>query len=581
MPRATYDKVRHALRPQALINGYGPTETVVTPLIWKARADETFDGAYAPIGRPVGERTAHVLDGDLQPVPMGHVGELYIGGLGLARGYLGRSGLTAERFVADPFDETGGGRLYRTGDLVRWLSDGQVEYVGRADHQVKVRGFRIELGEIEASLLAQPGVAEAAVVTQDTDPGRQLVAYAVPMPATSADAAWTAALKAALASQLPDHMVPSHIVPLAALPRLPSGKLDRHALPAPGATASPSDAHVPPSTDAARRLAALWREVLRIERIGEQDNFFELGGDSLLSLKVVSRVRQWKDPAIDFKLRDLMQRPTIAGLLRLPSAPTGPSQAVDRQAGEALVALNARTDQASPLFCLHAGIGTVFDYQPLARRLHGRRTVLGLPCRMLADPNHRDSSLTQMADDYARLIHAAQPDGPCHLLGWSLGGALAVLVAARLEAKGRQVGLLGLVDAFVPAVPPSGPIRETADDDEAAFADLLGNMADTVAQALGGDEITRMKAVSKHLGALSARAGELPRVQAAPQMWWAASRAQAHRDALSRQCGHAGARHQEIAVTHFELLRQAELLTQIDEALQAMEGGAQAPARAA
>ena len=588
MPRATYDKVRRALRPQALINGYGPTETVVTPLLWKAEADQGFEGAYAPIGRPVGERTAHVLDGDLQPVPVGQVGELYIGGLGLARGYLGRAGLTAERFVADPFDEAGGGRLYRTGDLVRWLNDGQVEYVGRADHQVKVRGFRIELGEIEACLLAQQGVREAAVVTLDTDTGRQLAAYVVTGSNGPADPRWVAGLKDALGNALPEHMVPAHIAVLAMLPRLPSGKLDRQALPAPGLAASSPDTHVPPSTDAARRLAALWQDVLGIERIGEQDNFFELGGDSLLSLKVVSRVRQWKDPAIDFKLRDLMQRPTIAALLRLSSTPSVPSQG-DRQAGEAmpdaasaqsLVALNARIDNAPALFCLHAGIGTVFDYQPLARRLHGRRTVLGLPCRMLADPDHRDTSLTQMADDYARMIHLEQPDGPCHLLGWSLGGALAVLVAARLESWGRQVGLLGLVDTFVPAVPPSGLARD-ASDDEAAFTDLMGTMAGTVAQALGADEIDRMKTVARHLGIVSAQAAELPRTVAVPHLWWAQARPHAHREALSRQCGHAGIRSIELASTHFEMLRQADLLTQIDEALQAVDRGPLVPARAA
>ena len=150
MPKASYDLVRRTLRPRILINGYGPTETVVTPLIWKTEASNSFDCTYAPIGRPVGERTAYVLDDDLQLVPMGEVGELYIGGYGLARGYLGRASLSVERF-ADPFDDNGV-RLYRTGDLVRWMSDEDIEYIGRADHQVKVRGFRIEPGEIEARI---------------------------------------------------------------------------------------------------------------------------------------------------------------------------------------------------------------------------------------------------------------------------------------------------------------------------------------------------------------------------------------------------------------------------------------------
>ncbi len=573
MPRATYDKVRQALRPRWLINGYGPTETVVTPLIWKVDAGQGFDGAYAPIGRPVGDRTAHVLDGDLQPVPQGAVGELYIGGLGLARGYLGRPGLTAERFIADPFDATGGARLYRTGDLVRWLDDGQMEYVGRADHQVKVRGFRIELGEIEALLLAQPGVTEAAVVAHEAPTGRQLVAYAVSAQPQADDQ--PALLKAALAAALPEHMVPAHILVLPRLPRLPNGKLDRHALPEPGAARTQAEGRpfVPPSTDAARRLAGLWQEVLGVERIGEQDNFFELGGDSLLSLKVMSRLRQWRDPALDFKLRDLMQRPTIAGLLRLgegattsaaPSPPLSPSREAP-----ALVELNARIDGPPPLFCLHAGVGTVFDYQPLARRMQGHRSVLGLPCRMLTDPAHRDTSLVQMADDYARLIHAAHPEGPCHLLGWSLGGALAMLVAQRLEARGRRIGLLALVDPFVPAVAASrpGPVSAEADD-------LAAGLAATLATGMDADELARMALVARHLGELSAQAGELPRVGAAPRLWWASRRDPAHREALVRQSGHAGAWSREIEASHFELLRHAGVLAQIEGALRQDEAGA-------
>jgi amino acid adenylation domain-containing protein/non-ribosomal peptide synthase protein (TIGR01720 family) len=322
MPRATYDKVRATLRPQWLINGYGPTETVVTPMIWKSRADETFDCAYAPIGRVVGERTLYVLDPDLQPVPVGHVGELYIGGYGLARGYLGRGALTAERFVADPFGARGG-RLYRSGDLVRWLSDGNIEYVGRADHQVKLRGFRIELGEIEARVRECPGVLEAAISLYQGVNGAQLVAYVVPLPGTGTQDL-ARHVRDYVAQHLPEHMVPAHVSLLREMPLLPSGKLDRARLPEPDA--GESGAYVAPRNPREATLASIWAQVLRAERVGVTDNFFELGGDSILSLQLVSKVRQ-ADATLAFKLRDLMKHQTIAALLTHLDASALPAQA--------------------------------------------------------------------------------------------------------------------------------------------------------------------------------------------------------------------------------------------------------------
>ncbi|WP_377155074.1 amino acid adenylation domain-containing protein [Roseateles sp. UC29_93] len=309
MPKAAYDKVCRHLRPRTMINGYGPTECVITPLIWKSAATESFDCAYAPIGRPVGDRAIHVLDTDLQPVPAGVVGELYIGGYGLARGYLGRAGLTSQRFVADPFDAAGG-RLYRTGDLVRWMADGNIEYIGRADHQVKIRGFRIELGEIETCLCEVPGVLEAAVVARESPSGKQLVAYVVALPDVT-EAALLPRIRQRIAEQLPEHMAPAHLVVLPRLPRLISGKLDRGALPDP--IASTDGAHRAPRNEVERRLAAIWQEVLGLEQLGIGDNFFELGGDSILSLQVISRVRNAK-LGFELRLRDLIRHQTIEGL---------------------------------------------------------------------------------------------------------------------------------------------------------------------------------------------------------------------------------------------------------------------------
>ncbi|WP_258187310.1 non-ribosomal peptide synthetase [Variovorax sp. WS11] len=310
MPRAAYDKVCRSLRPRLLINGYGPTETVVTPLIWKTTADRGFDCAYAPIGRPVGERSAYVLDPNMQPVAHAAIGELYIGGYGLARGYLGRSALTAERFVADPF-AADGGRLYRTGDLVRWMDDGNIEYVGRADHQVKIRGFRIELGEIEARVREVPGVLDAAVVVREGASGRQLVAYAVPL-AGAPSGALPARIRQQLAQRLPEYMVPARVMCLPALPRLISGKLDRAALPEPAAPAAPVSRA--PRNAVEQRLAEIWQQVLGVERVGIDDNFFALGGDSILSLQVISRVR---NAALGFelRLRDLLRHQSIEALM--------------------------------------------------------------------------------------------------------------------------------------------------------------------------------------------------------------------------------------------------------------------------
>ena len=314
MPRATYDRVREHLRPRYMLNGYGPTETVVTPLIWKTPVANGFDCAYAPIGKPVGARTAYVLDDALRLVPAGAVGELYVGGEGLARGYLGRAATSAERFVADPF-VADGGRLYRTGDLARWLPDGNVEYVGRADQQVKIRGFRIEPGEIVASLRECEGVLEAAVTVHEGTSGRSLAAYVVAAPGVDA-VALPNRLKTTLGATLPAWMVPAHVVVIAQLPVLPSGKLDRAALPSPEAAIDDlqGSAHVAPRTPLEASLAQIWQEVLRLERVGIQDNFFELGGDSILSLQVISRVRR-AGLGIELRLRDLMRWQTISSLV--------------------------------------------------------------------------------------------------------------------------------------------------------------------------------------------------------------------------------------------------------------------------
>jgi amino acid adenylation domain-containing protein/non-ribosomal peptide synthase protein (TIGR01720 family) len=317
VPDQTFEQVKAALRPQYFTNGYGPTETVVTPMLWKVPASQHCEAAYAPIGRAVGARSLYVLDEDLNPLPPGFAGELYIGGYGVARGYHGRPDLTCERFVPNPF--AAGERLYRSGDLVRLRADGVVDYVGRIDHQVKVRGFRIELGEVEASLRQLPSVTDALVIARDNASGKQLIGYVV----TASGEDIGDELKAGLRASLPEYMVPAQIVCLNAFPVTPNGKLDRKALPEPEFK---TEQYLPPRNEQESLLADIWAQVLQVEQVGISDNFFELGGDSILSLQVISRVRNHPTLQMDLKLRDLMRYQTIAGIVEQEAAKEGTAQ---------------------------------------------------------------------------------------------------------------------------------------------------------------------------------------------------------------------------------------------------------------
>ncbi|MFN2495898.1 MAG: amino acid adenylation domain-containing protein, partial [Pseudonocardiaceae bacterium] len=299
-------EIRTALPGSRIANIYGPTEATVYATAWYS--DGTDPEQAPPIGRPITNTRAYVLDAALRPVPIGVPGELYLGGRGLARGYLDRPGLTAERFVANPFDQPGS-RLYRTGDVVRWTSTGELEYLGRVDHQVKIRGFRIELGDVEAALLRHEEIAEAVAVAREEDSGhKRLVAYFVPVLGATVD---PSQLRGFVRQVLPDYMVPSAFVTLNRFPLNPNGKLDRKALPAPDYASAPSHGYVAPRTHAEQVLAEIWAEVLGVERVGVEDNFFELGGDSILSIQVTSRARQ---AGLGLMPRDLFRHPTVAAL---------------------------------------------------------------------------------------------------------------------------------------------------------------------------------------------------------------------------------------------------------------------------
>ena len=362
-----------------LINGYGPTEGTTFSACFHATASDNLQDSV-PIGRPISNTRVYVLDGGLMPVPAGVAGELYIAGAGLARGYLGRAGLTAERFVADRFGACGS-RMYRTGDLARWRGDGVLEFLGRADAQVKLRGFRIEPGEIEAALVRHPGVAQAAVIArEDEGSARRLVGYVVAAAAADAGAAGAgldvAALRAHLRGSLPEHMVPSALVVVERLPLTPNGKLDRRALPAP----EPVVAEVRrlPRTPQEELLCALFAEVLGLARVGIDDDFFALGGHSLLAMRLIGRIRATLD--VELAIRSLFEAPTVAALAKRlgESRPYGSSL-------EVLLPLRSSGNLA-PLFCIHPGGGLSWSYSGLMRHLPPDRPIYGLQARGIMQP---------------------------------------------------------------------------------------------------------------------------------------------------------------------------------------------------
>ncbi|ANW03875.1 non-ribosomal peptide synthetase [Bradyrhizobium icense] len=597
MPKAGFDKVRRVLKPRILINGYGPTETVVTPLVWKVDGTGECETPYAPIGLPVGDRRAYILDSSLNIIPAGVAGELYLGGFGLARGYHGKAGMTAERFVPDPFSALPGGRLYRTGDLARWREDGTVEYLGRSDDQVKVNGFRIELGEIQTSLLRHVEIEQAAVLALPGSAGNQLVAYVAPKAAKDAAGDAAEALVEGLTSflklTLPVYMVPARIMVLERLPVLSSGKVDRRALPAPD---SAGRSFVAPQGPAETAMARLWADILKLPQVGVTDNFFELGGNSILSLKVVARLRQDKTFGIEIKLRDLLQKPTIRALL----ADNASSTPVAAPPPTALLPLNAAVHGAHPVFCVHGGFGTVFDYGPLARRLEERRQVIGLQSRMLVDSSWSDRSLETMAADYASEIRRVQPQGPYSLIGWSLGGLLVTLVAAELERSGERVDCLLMVDSFVlrehggsdrqaaaahwiddlagllsAVLPHAAAVRisshveeakaagmpETSESVRRLVAQILGERTSADGMLLGVDDLSAAFAVGRHLKTLTQNAAPPRRLATKPLCWWTSGRL-TQRDRLETQLPDAIDRG-VVGDNHFTILKDAGLLDEI------------------
>ncbi|HEY7155032.1 MAG TPA: amino acid adenylation domain-containing protein [Gemmataceae bacterium] len=477
-----------ALLDVPLYNLYGPTETAIDATYWPCRRGE--DQAIIPIGRPIANVQVYVLDRHHRPLPVGVPGELYIGGVGLARGYLNDPQLTAERFVSDPFSDVPGARLYRTGDRCRWLSDGSVEFLGRLDQQVKLRGYRIETGEIEAALTAHPAVHESAVLVRTDDAaGQRLVAYVSAR--DGGDAPTAERLRRYLGERLPEYMVPSAFVLLPSLPHMATGKVDRRSLPAPPAE-RPETAHpyVAPRTPLEEFLAGLWRELLGLRQIGVLDNFFELGGNSIQAAVLVNRLQEHLDEQIYTVA--LFDSPTIAGLARYladirpeavgrlfgpesllakddkenkPGAPTtgADSPSLALRANPLLIPLQPNGSR-TPCFMVHPPGGVVVCYQALAQRLGDDRPFYGIRAHGLHGETELPERLEDMAAEYVSAIRTVQPQGPYHLGGWSLGGVTAYEMAQQLLAQGQSIGLLALLDTTIPHNAANQPYAEDADE---------------------------------------------------------------------------------------------------------------------
>ncbi|WP_164014709.1 non-ribosomal peptide synthetase [Pyxidicoccus trucidator] len=447
-----------------LTNGYGPTETAVFAVCYRM-TDAAQVGASVPIGRPISNTCVYVLDDSGQPVPVGVTGELFIGGDGVARGYVEQPALTAERFVPDALSGIPGARLYRTGDRVRWRDDGILEYLGRADTQVKVRGFRIELGEVEAALLAWPQVRDTIALVREDVPGdKRLVAYVVPAPASEGAALDLEHLRAFLQQRLPGFMVPAALVALPVLPLTANGKVDRRALPAPDAPA-PGTEYVAPRTPLETRLTETFASVLRVPRVGLTDDFFALGGHSLLAVRLVARVRD--STGLSIPISAIFQSATVERLVRwLEQRRDGASTPPN------LTRMNAGAPGRRPFFLFHGGGGGVGRFSELARLLGPDRPVYGVHASGMDGGEPPHDSVEALADQYLRQVRAVQPRGPYVLGGWSFGGLVAHELARRLQDAGEQVELLALLDSVAPGSRPA-PEPDTLAD-LAGFGRLLG-----------------------------------------------------------------------------------------------------------
>jgi len=428
-------------KPQRLLNGYGPTECT-TFAAWHEIRDISISSESIPIGRPISNTQFYVLDRSMEPVPIGLPGELYLGGEGVALGYHNRPELNAEKFVPNPFASSTPGLLYRTGDLVRYQQDGVLQFLGRIDHQVKIRGFRIELGEIESALLERSDVRQAVVMAREDLPGGKcLVAYVV----AASQSARPENIRADLKLELPEYMVPAHIVFLEQLPLTPNGKIDRQKLAAPEAAVLSEGSFVAPRGGLERKLQAIFQKVLGVEKVGARDNFFDLGGHSLLAVKLFSAIE--KELGKKLPVMTLFKHPTVSELADIIRSDGF------HQPGSVLVEIQPYGENP-PIFWLHTlgggGGGGLFTYRKLAGLLGPNQPSYGLVA-----PSEPYSTVETMAAGYIVALKQIQPAGPYFLGGYCFGGVVAYEMARQLEEQGEQLGLVALIDCRPPHIGPA------------------------------------------------------------------------------------------------------------------------------
>lgn len=439
-----------ALANCTLSNHYGPSESHVVTSFTLTTPVENWP-ALPPIGRPIANTQIYVLDAQLQPVPIGIAGELYIGGDCLARGYFQRPELTAERFIPNPFDSTFQPLvrrlLYKTGDLVRYLHDGNIEYLGRIDNQVKIRGFRVELGEIETLLSQHPVISHNTIVVREDSPGnKQLVAYCVLNVAKQDSLEGNLApqineLRSFIAQKVPSYMVPTFFVLLPSLPMTPSGKVDRRALPAPMNIRQLDQISVAAQDELELQLTKIWERLLGINSIRIGENFFELGGSSLNAVRLLTEID--RDLGCRLSLATLFQYPTIAELANI-------IRQENWSAPWSSVVLIKPGGPKPPLFYLHAIGGNILGTYPLANQLGSDQPIYGLQTPGLDGAQIPLSRVEDMAAHYIKEIQNVQPNGPYFLVGYSFGGFVAFEIACQLNRQGQKIGLLALLDTESP-----------------------------------------------------------------------------------------------------------------------------------
>ncbi|AUT03205.1 non-ribosomal peptide synthetase [Nostoc sp. CENA543] len=422
-----------------LHNLYGPTEAAIDVTFWQCQKHSNLK--TVPIGRPIANTQIYILDEDLRPVDIGVVGEIYIGGVGVARGYWNRPELTQEKFISNPFrsSKSTSECLYKTGDLGRYLPDGNIEYVGRVDYQVKIRGYRIEIGEIENVLALHLEVREAVIIARsDRNLEKQLVAYIT----YNSEKPKIQHLRDFLKAKLPDFMIPAAFVTLEALPLTPSGKVDRKALPKPDISHFlESSDFIAPRNQVESQLTAIWSEILNLPQIGVTDNFFALGGDSLKALHLIAKIEEHFQKEIP--LATLLKNPIITDLATVIQNKHGQIH------NSPLVPIQPQgTNQ--PFFCIHPAGGHVLCYFKLAHYIGNEHPFYGLQAQGFYGDEEPLTKVEDMASLYVKTIREFQTQGPYQLGGWSFGGVVAYEVAQQLKRQGQEVSLLAILDSYVP-----------------------------------------------------------------------------------------------------------------------------------